>query len=64
MSVRFAELRNVVDRGVNILRKKVKLSFEKSGEYHKELGIRLIKGFKCVNIVIGLWNWSLRLEVR
>lgn len=33
-------------------------------EYNKEIGIRLVRGFKeRPALIIGLWNWTMRIEL-
>jgi len=39
------------------------VKLEKSGEYHKEVGIRLIGVFKSSTILVGFWNYMLRIEL-
>jgi len=39
-------------------------TIQKRGEYDAELGLRLCKGYKRVTIVLGLWWYNVRWEIR
>lgn len=41
-----------------------KFTVQKRGEYDAELGLRLYKSYKRVSIVLGLWWYNIRLEIR
>lgn len=42
----------------------LKIEWKRSGAYNKEIGIRLVKCYKSVTIVIGFWKYFMRMELK
>jgi len=42
----------------------IKIEWNRSGQYNKEIGIRLVKSWKSVSIVVGFWKYYLRMEIK
>ena len=54
--VKVAEISTVLTLGEKMIRK---------SEYNREVGIRLVKGFKGrLVLVIGLWEYYIRIELQ
>ena len=43
---------------------KIEIEWRNSGEYNKEVGMRVVKDFKKVTFILGAWKKLLRIEFK